>query len=164
MSFFGSFNVASGGLSLVRRMLSSCSCCSVIKSCPILPDPMDCSMPDFFPVLQHLLEFGQVCICWTGDAIQPSVALFSFCLQSFSASGSFPMSQLFASNVQSTGVSASVSTKSIQNWFHLRLTYLISLLSKGLSRVFSRTTVQNIQFFSALPSLLSSSHIHTWLL
>ena len=65
---------------------------------------------------------------------------------------------------QSTGASASFLPKSIQGWFPLRLTRLISLLFKGLSRVFSSTTVQKHQFFSTQPSLCSTSHIHTWLL
>ena len=75
-----------------------------------------------------------------------SVALF-FCLQSFPASGSFPMSWPFASGGQSIGASASVPPKSIQGWFPLRSTGLISLLSRGLSRVFSSTTVRKHQFF-----------------
>ena len=88
---------------------------------------------------------------------------FLLCLQSFPASGLFPMSQLFTSGGQSFGASASVLPRSIQRWFPLRLTGLTSLLFKGLSRVFSSTTVRKHQFFSALP-LLSSSHICTWLL
>ena len=75
-------------------------------------------------------------------------------------------SQLFASGGQSTRASASASVlpMNIQDWFALGLTGLISLLSKGLSRVFSNTTVQKHQFFGAQPSLWSNSHIHTWLL
>ena len=101
---------------------------------------------------------------WSHPAISSSDALFSFCPQSFPASGTFPMNQLFASGDQNTGASASASVlpKSIQGWFPLRLTGLISLLSKGLSRVFSSTTVRRHQFFDALPSLQSSSHNHTW--
>ena len=78
----------------------------------------------------------------------------------------FPMSQLFASDVQSVGVSASVTVFpiNIQSWFPLGLTGLISLQSKGLARVFSRTTVQKHQFFSAQHSLFSYSYTHTWLL
>ena len=94
---------------------------------------------------------------WCHPTISTSVALFSFCLQSFPASGSFPMSWLFASGGQSIGASALVLPLSIKGWFPLRLTDMISLLSKGLSWVFSSTTVQNYQFFSALPSLWSSS-------
>ena len=87
-------------------------------------------------------------------------------LPSLPASGSFPMSQFFISDGQSTGASASASVlpMNIKDWFPLGLTYLISLLSKGLSRVFSNTTVQNHQFFSAQLSLWSNTHIHTWLL
>ena len=91
--------------------------------------------------------------------ISSSVKPFSFCPQSFPASVSFPMSQLFESGSQSTGASAPVLLMNIQGWFPLGLTGLISLQSKGFSRVFS--TVLNHQFFSTQPSLLSSSHIHT---
>ena len=82
------------------------------------------------------------------------------CLQSFPASGSFQMSQFFASGGQSIGASASASALpiNIQGWFPLGLTGLISLLSKGLSRVFSTTTVQKYWFFGAQPSLWSNSH------
>ena len=91
---------------------------------------------------------------WCYLTISSSVTLF-FCLQSFPASGSFPMSQLFALASQSIGAlaSASVFPMSIQSWFPLRLVSLISLLSKRLSRVFSSTTVQKHQFFSPQPSL-----------
>ena len=83
--------------------------------------------------------------------ISSSATLFSFCLQSFPAPGSFSMSQLFTSGGQNIGASASASVlpNSIQGWFPLRLTGLISLLSRGLSRVFSSTTVQKHQFFGA---------------
>ena len=89
----------------------------------------------------------------------------SFCLQSFPASGSFPVSQLFASGGQSIGASvlASLLPMNIQDWFPLGLTGWISLLSRGLSRVFSNTTVQKHQF-GTQPSICSDSHIHTWLL
>ena len=90
-----------------------------------------------------------------------SVVPFSSCLQSFPASGSFPMSQFFASDGQSIGASAlaSVLPMNIQDHSPLELTSLIFLLSKGLSRVFSNTTVQKHQFFSAKLSLWSNSHI-----
>ena len=86
------------------------------------------------------------------------------CLQSFPAPGSFPMSRFFTSGGQSIGVSASASVLSmnIQDWFPLRLTSWISLQSKRLFRVFSNTTVQKHQFFSAQLSSQSNSHIHTW--
>ena len=82
---------------------------------------------------------------------------FSFGFQSFPESGSFPMSQLFASGGQTIGASVSVLPMNIQGWFPLGLTSLIFLLSKGLSRVFSSTIVQNHQFFSAQPPLWSNS-------
>ena len=103
---------------------------------------------------------------WCHPTISSSVVPFSFCPQSFPASGSFQMSQLFASGGQSIGVSASTSVlpMNTQDWFPLGWTCLISLQSKGLSRVFSNTTVQKDQFFCVQLSLYSNSHIHTWLL
>ena len=89
------------------------------------------------------------------------------CLQSFPASGSFPMSWLFTAGGQSTSSSASATALpvNIQDWFPLGLTDLISLQSKGLSRrVLFSTTVQMHQFFETQPSLWTNSHIHTWLL
>ena len=103
---------------------------------------------------------------WWHPTISPSVILFSFCLQSFLASRSFPISQFFASSGQNIGVLASASflPMNIQDWFPLGWTGWSSLLSKGLSRFFYNGTVQKLQFFSALLSLQSNSHIHTWLL
>ena len=103
---------------------------------------------------------------WGHPTISSSVVPWSSCIQSFPASGSFPMSQFFISGGQSIGVSASASVlpMNIQDWFPLELTSWISLQSKGLSRVFSSTTVQNYQFFSVQLSLWSNSHIRTWLL
>ena len=97
--------------------------------------------------------------------ISSSLAHLS-CPQSFPATGSFLMRQLFESGGQSIGASAiqSVLRMNIQGWFPLGLTGLISLLSKGLPRVFSSTIVWKHQFFSSQPSLWSNSHIHTWLL
>ena len=102
---------------------------------------------------------------WCHPTISSSIIPFS-CLQSFPASGSFHMSQFFASSGQSIGVlvSASVLPMSIQDWFPLGWTGWISLQSKGLSRVFSNTTVQKHQFLGTQLSLSSNSHIHTWLL
>ena len=165
---------------------------SVQLSCSVVSDslqPMDCSMPGF-PVHHQLLELAQT--HRIGDAIQPfhplsspSPAAFTLslhdalpispsnrlilcrsllsCPQSFPASRSFPMSRLFTSGGQCIGASASALPMNIQDWFPLGLTGLISLLSKGLSRVFSNTTVQKHQFFSTQPSLWSNSHICTWL-
>ena len=103
---------------------------------------------------------------WCYLTISFSADTFSFCLQSFPVSGSFPASRLFSSGGQNIGASASVSVlpMSILDWFPLGLTGLISLSSKGLSGVFSNTTVQRHQFFSPQLSLWSNSHVHTWLL
>ena len=103
---------------------------------------------------------------WCHPTISSSVTPFSSCLQSFPASESFPVSWLFASSGQTIGISAStlVLPVNIQDWFPLGLSSWISLLSKGLSRVFSNTTDQKHQIFSTQPSLWSNSHIHTWLL
>ena len=100
---------------------------------------------------------------WCHPTISSSVIPFSSCLQSFPASASFLMSQFFASGGQSIGASAiaSVLPMNIQGWFPLGWTDLISLQSKGLSRVFSNTTVQKHQFFSTQLSSQSNSHIHT---
>ena len=143
-------------------------CCSVTQSCLILCDPMDCQharslchspSPDVCPNSCPLHQ-------WCHPAISSSDALFSFCPQCFPASGTFPMSRLFTPDDQSTRASASASIlpTSIQGWFLLRLTGLISLLSKGLSGVFSSTTVRKRQFLSSLPSLWSSSHNCMWTL
>ena len=93
--------------------------------------------------------------------ISSSVIPFSSCLLSFPASGSFPMSQLFTSGGQSIGASTSILSTNSWSLFPLGLTGFISLLSKGLSRVFSSITVQKPQFFSAQPSLWRYSRIHT---
>ena len=125
---------------------------------------MNCSMLGF-SVLQYLPEFAQTPVHCISDAIQPSHPLLSPSPQSFPASGSFTMSQLFASGGQSIRASASASVllMNIQSWFPLGLTCLISLLSKGLSRVYSSTIVRKCQFFGAQRFLWSNLHIHTWL-
>ena len=101
---------------------------------------------------------------WCHPTISPSVIPFSSCPKSLPASRSFPMSQLFAWGGQSIGVSALASDlpRNTQDWSPLEWTGWISLQSKGLSRVFSNTTVQKHQFFSAQLSSQSNSHIHTW--
>ena len=98
---------------------------------------------------------------WHHPTISSFVVPSSSCSQSYTASGSFPVSWLFASGDQSIEASASASVlpMSIQGWFPLEWTGLISLLSKGLFRVFSNTKIQKHQFFGAQPFLLSSSHI-----
>ena len=127
---------------------------------------MDCSTPGL-PIHHQLPEFTQTHVHWVSDAhptISSSVIPFSSCPQSFQASGSFPVSQLFASGGQSTGVltSTSVLPMNTQDWSPLGLTGWISLQFKGLSRVFSNTTVQKQQFFGTQLSSQSNSHIHTW--
>ena len=138
---------------------------SLTQSCPTLCDPMNHSTPGL-PVRHQLLESTQTHVHWVSDAIQPShpVVPFSSCLQSFLTSGSFQMSQLFGSGGQNIGVSASTSVlpMNTQDWSPLGWTHWISLQSKGLSRVFSNTTVQKHQFFSTQLSVQSNSHIHTW--
>ena len=143
------------------------ACHSVAKLCPALCNPMDCSEPcplvfHHLPVCSNSCPLSQ----WCHLTISSSAVPFSSCPESFPASGSFPMSQLFASGGQSIGVSALVSVLPVntQDWSPLEWTGWISLQSKGLSRVFSSTTVQKHQFFSVQPSLWSNSHIHTWLL
>ena len=136
----------------------------VAKLRPTLCDAADCSTPGS-PVLHYLLEFAQIHVHWVSagvcsdscplswwcpPTISFSVALFSFCLQSFPASGSFPVSWLFTSGGQSTGeASASVLPMNIQGWFLWELSNLVSLQSKGLSRVFHSTAVWKHQFFSS---------------
>ena len=150
------------------KCFSCCFCCSVAKSCPILCDPHGQQHPR---LLCPSLSTG---ICsnscppsqWCHPTISSFNAPLSFCLQSLPASETFPMSQLFTSGGQSIGASASASVLSvtIQGWFPLGWIGWISLQSKRLSRVFSNTTVQKYQFFSAQPSLWSNSNIRTWLL
>ena len=123
----------------LQTILKSSGFSSVTQSCPTLWDPMDCSTPGF-PVHHQLPELAQTHVHQVSDTIHSShpVILFS-CLQSFPASRSFPISHFFT-------FSASVLLMIIQGWFPLGLTGLISLQSKGLSRVFSNTTVQKHQF------------------
>ena len=117
---------------------------SVVQSCLNLCNPMDCNTPRLLcpsPTPRGCSNSWPLS-WWCHPTISSSVTPF-FCLQSFPASGSFSVSQLFASGGQNIGASASVLPMNIQDWFPLGLTALISLLSKGLSRVFSSTTVWN---------------------
>ena len=130
-------------------------CCSVAKSCPTLCNPLDCSTPGS-SVLHYLSEFAQTYVQWVSDAIHTAHSLSpSSSPLILSQSGSFPVSQLFVSGDQRIGASASASVlpMDIQGWFPLGLTGLISLLSKGLSRVFSSTTIQKQPFFGTQLSL-----------
>ena len=138
---------------------------SVAQSCPTLCDLMNRSTPGL-PVHHQLPEFAQTHVHRVGDAIQPSYPLLSPSPPSPSPSQhqSFPMNQLFAWGGQSTGVSALASflPMNTQDWSPLEWTGWISLQSKGLSRVFSNTTIQKHQFFGAQLSSQSNSHIRTW--
>ena len=133
-------------------------CCSVTKLRLTVCDPMDCITPGF-SVLHYLSEFAPVHVHWLSDAIQPSHILLSpspalSCPQSlFQWAGS---SHQVAKVLE---LQALVLPMNIQGWFPLGLTSLISLMSDGLSRVFSRTTVWKHQFFSAQPYLQFNSHI-----
>ena len=119
------------------------------------------SLLHYVPVCSNSCLFS----LWHCPTISSSVIPFSSCLQSFLASGSFPMSLLFASGGQSVGASASASVlpMDIQDWSPLGLTGLIFFQSKGLSRVFSITTVWKHQFFGAQPSLRSNLHVHLYM-
>ena len=138
----------------LRGITSAVLCFSSVQSWPKLCNPVDCSTPGF-PVHHQLPPkvYSNSCPLswWCHPTISSSVVPFSFCLQSFPPSGSFQMSQLFASGGQSIGVSASASVlpMSVQDRFPLGWTGWISLKSKGLSRVFSNTTVQK-HYSSAL--------------
>ena len=134
-------------------MSNSLWCQGLQHARPLCPSPS----PKYCPSSCSLHQ-------WCHPAISFTDTLFSFCPQSFPASGTFPMSQLFASDDETAGVSgsASVLPVNIRGWSPLRLTGLISLLCKGLSGVVSGTTIWRHQFFSILPSLQSSSHNHTW--
>ena len=116
-----------------------------------------------FPALHYLLEFAQIQVDWVIAAIlpaHPALTPSPQALNSSPSSGSFLSSPLLASGGRSIRAAASVLPMNIQGWFPLGLTGLI-LLPKGLSRVFSSTTIWKHQFFGAQPSLWSSSHIHT---
>ena len=131
----------------------------------VTPWTAACQASLSFTISQNLLKFMS-----TESGIPSNHLIFChpffFCLQSFPASGSFLISRLFISDDQTIGasVSASVLLMKIQDWFPLGMTGLISLQFKGLSRVFSNTTVQKHEFFSVQTSLWSNSHIHIWLL
>ena len=140
---------------------------SVAQSSPTLCDPMNHSTQASLSITNTQSPPKPMSI----GSMMPSNHLILCCPrssrpQSFPASGSFPMSQLFTSGGQNIGASASSSVlpMNIQGWSPLGWTSWISLQSKGLSRVFSNTTVQKHQFFSTQLSLQSNSHIHTWLL
>ena len=134
---------------------------SVAQSCPTLCEPMNRSTPGLCLSPTPGVHSNSCPLSrWCHPTISSSVIPFSSCPQSFPASGSFPMSQLFASCGQSIGVSASISVlpMNTQDWSLLGWTGCISLQSKGFSRVFSKTTIQKHQFFSTQLSSQSNSH------
>ena len=137
---------------------------SVAQSCPTLCDPMDCSMPGFPVRRRRACSNSCPSSRWCHPTISTSVIPFSSCLQYFPASGFFPVSQFFASGDQSIGASAwaSVLPMNIQDWSPSGWTRWISLQSKGLSRIFSNTTVQKHQFFGAQLSLWPNSYIYIY--
>ena len=137
---------------------------SVTQSCPTLCDPMNCSSPGF-PVHHQLLESTQTHVHWVCDAIQPYHPLSSpspaFNLSQNQGlfkwvSSLYQVAKLLEFQLQNQ------SFQSVQDWFPLGWTGWISMQSKGLSSVFSNTTVKKHQFFSAQLSLQSNSHIYTW--
>ena len=136
------------------------------KSCPALSDPMDYSTPAFpLPSVSPGVCSNSCSLNrWCHPTVSSLVAPFSSCPQSLPASESFPKSQLFTWGGQSSGVSAVASflPKKSQGWSPSEWTGWISVQSKGLSRVFSNTTVRKHQFFSTQLSSQSNSHIHTW--
>ena len=142
-------------------------CCSVTQSCLNLCDPMHCSTPGF-PVLYHLLEFAQTHVRWVSDAIQPSHTMLSPSPPAFNLS----QHQGLFKWVSYSHLVAKVlefqlqhqSSNEYSGLISLGLTCWISSQSRGLSRVFSNTTVQKHHFFHAQPSLWSNFHIYTWLL
>ena len=139
---------------LTYLLLLLYSHCPVIKSCLTL-FPMDCSKPgSCLPLFPGAGSNSCPLNQWSSFNISFSVAPFSYCLQSYWASGSFPVSGIFTSDGQSIGASPSalVFPMNIQGWFLLELTGLISLQSKGLSRVFSSTTIRKHQFFTSQTS------------
>ena len=142
--------------------MQCCCFCLVAQSCLFAaPWTAACQASLSLTISQSLPKFMFIA------SVMPSSHLILWCplllLPSiFLSIRTFPMSRLFASNNQNPGASASALPVNIQGWSPLRLTSLISLLSKGLSRVFSNTTVQKHQFFGILPSLQSSSHNHMW--
>ena len=145
---------------------SPVSGCSFAQSCPTLCDPhglqhtrLPCPSPSP-KASSNSCPLSR----WCHPTILSSVIPLFSCLQPFPGSGSFLMCWLSASGGQSIRASASVLPMNIQDWFLLGLTSLISLQSKGLSRIFSSTTVWKHPFFGAQPPLWSNFHIHTWLL
>ena len=143
-----------------------CCCFSITKLCPTLCNPhiLQHTRLPCLPLSPRVCSNSYPLSLWCYLTISSSATHFSFCLQSFQTSRSFPVSQLFTSGGQNIVASATLLPMNIQDWFPLGLTGLISSLSKGLSRVFSSTTVWKHQFFGTQPSLWSNSYGCTLLL
>ena len=152
-------NLTSFTVAIMNLQLSSFA-----QSCPTLCDPMDCSVPGCPSPTPGVYSNSCPLSQWCHPTISSSVIPFSTHLQFFLASGSFQMSQFFASHGQNIRISSSASVlpMNAQDWFPLQWTGWISLLPKGLSSVFSNTTIQKHQFFGAQLSLQCNSYIHTW--
>ena len=147
----------------VRSLVASVQFSSVAKSCPTLCNPMNCSTPGL-PVYHQLPEFTQTHVHQVSDAIQPSHPLSSLSSPALNASQHQGLFQWVNSSHEVAKVLdalASFLPKKSQGWSPSEWTGWISLQSKGLSRVFSNTTLQKHQFFGAQPSSQSNSHIHT---
>ena len=150
----------------LSRLFSQFS--SVVQLCSILCDHMDFTQHIKLPC-PSTTPWACSNSCpsswWCHPTISYSVILFS-CPQCFLATGSFPVNRLFTSGGQSIGASASASVlpMNTEGWSPLGWTGLVSLQPRGLSRVFSSTTVRKHQLFGAMPSLWYNSHLHTWLL
>ena len=147
-----------------RVSISSVQFCHSVVSDSLQPHESQHTKPPCSSLTPGVHSDSWASSQWCHPAISSSVVFFSSCPQTLPASRSFPMSQHFTWGGQSIGVSASTSVlpTNTQEWSPLGLTGWISLQSKGLSRVFSNTTVQKHQFFGAQPSSQSNSHIHTW--
>ena len=141
-----------------------CCCCSGAKLCPtLLPHGLQHTrLP--CPSLSPGLCSNSCPLSWSCHPVISSCHPLLLLPSIFPSIRVFSKEVAFVSGDQSIGASASVLPMNIQGWFPLGLTSWISLLSKGLSRVFSNTTIQKHQFFSTQPFLWSNSHIHTWLL
>ena len=142
-----------------------CCCCLIVKSCTNLCNPKNCSTPGF-SVHYYLLEFPQTYVQWVSDAIKSAHHLLSLSPHALSISQHQGLFQ-WVSSLHQVGKILELSFSTClpinaQGWFSLGLTGFISLLPKGLSRVFSSTTVYRHQFFGFQTSLWSNSHIHTW--
>ena len=137
-------------------------CYSVAMSSLTLWDPMEARLlcPSLSP---RVWSNSCPLVQWCHITISSSVTPFSSCHQTLPVSGSFPMSQLFASSSQNIGASVSVLPMDIQGWLHLGLSVFISLLPKEISRVFSSTIIQNHQFSGFQLSLWFESHSHPYM-